>query len=105
MKFTKTLILLASLGLATSGAYADHYGKKQFDNRYQSHGKAYKHGHKKHDRKYYKDDHGRHYSGHYSSYYHDRHNDRYYVRHEHNRYCGHYYKPAFNTRVKVFLGI
>jgi hypothetical protein len=36
---------------------------------------------------------------------HDRYHDRYYVRHVHSRHCGHHYEPAFNTRVKVFLGI
>jgi hypothetical protein len=36
---------------------------------------------------------------------HDRYHDRYYVRHVHSRHCGHQYEPAFNTRVKVFLGI
>jgi hypothetical protein len=23
----------------------------------------------------------------------------------HDRHCGHHYQPAFNTRVKVFLGL
>ncbi|WP_123181237.1 hypothetical protein [Zhongshania marina] len=102
MKLSKTLILLACLGLAASGAYADHRSAKHVDAHYYKHHNSH-HGHHKHYKKH------RDYDRYYNNYY-TRHNNRhyeqhYYVRHVHDRHCGHHYQPAFNTRVKVFLGL
>ncbi|MBB5185845.1 MULTISPECIES: hypothetical protein [Zhongshania] len=102
MKLSTSLVLIAGLAFAVN-SYADHQrGDSEFEARYRySNGKghdrhAYKHHHDHHDVYYVRDDHHDH---------HDRYHDRYYVRHVHSRHCGHHYEPAFNTRVKVFLGI
>lgn len=51
MKLSKTLILLACLGLAASGAYADHRSAKHVDAHYYKHHNSH-HGHHKHYKKH-----------------------------------------------------
>ena len=98
MKLSTSLILFAGLTCATS-SYADHKrNNAQFEGRYyhSSDNGHYRHVDKHHRDQtvyYVRDDH------------HDYDHDRYYVRHVHTRDCGHHHEPAFNTRVKIFLGI
>ncbi len=99
MNLRISLAFIIGLAFAVN-SYADHrHSNSEFEARYQySNGKGHdRHAYKHHHDVYYvRDDHHD---------YHDRYHDRYYVRHVHSRHCGHHYEPAFNTRVKVFLGI
>ncbi|MEX1669535.1 hypothetical protein AB4876_11485 [Zhongshania guokunii] len=101
MKLSISLVLVAGLAFAAN-SYADHKrSNTEFEARYryQSDNGHNRHSYKRHhdhDVYYVREDHHDH---HYDNH------DRYYVRHVHSRDCGHHYEPAFNTRVKVFLGI
>jgi hypothetical protein len=96
MKIYNTIFILVGLALSIN-SYADHdRSDSHFEARYESYhgGNDYNPHHHKHH--YYRND--------LDDDYHDN-RERYYVRHVHTRDCGHHYQPAFNTRVKVFLGI
>ncbi|WP_373078278.1 hypothetical protein [Zhongshania sp.] len=101
MKLSTSLVLIAGLAFAAN-SHADHKrGDAEFEARYRySSGKGHNHHGYKHHR-----DHDVYYVREYHHDHHYDHHDRYYVRHVHSRHCGHHYEPAFNTRVKVFLGI
>lgn len=100
MKLSACFVLVAGLAFAAN-SYADHQRHSEFEARYRysndnSHNQHSKKHHRNQDVYYVRDDHHDHY---YDSH------DSYYVRHVHSRSCGHNSQPAFNTRVKVFLGI
>lgn len=105
------ICMLTGAALLFGGAvHADH-GHSEY--RAEVHYESSRHGH-----------HNSHHNGHYKHYYkhgkkhaywqgyrdgyRDSHYPRervYYEHHVHSAHCGHYRKPAFNSRVKVFLDL
>ena len=101
MSFMKPLLLVIGLSVAAS-SFADPRIAPGHSKHHWKHSGHYSSGYRGHDR-HHDHDHYRRYDRVYVDGYYDR--GRYYERHVHSRHCGHDYRPAFRSRVKVFLDL